>query len=1385
MNSDFENVVPMYFSDGGFAITQTPSILSKYFHKKDNMKYWSLFIFLLLSWNQVTARDHEIYFRTVSPQGGLTSEAVNKIIQDAYGYIWINTNHGLIRYNSKTFERFSYEQENKNGLPRGLITDFVVDHENVLWISTYYGLLTFDYSTQTFIPYKIDNKKISKTTIYNITCDKKGNLWIIDSAGMAILYTKEHKITRLTPPNKEKPITIHCNKQGNVWIGTKKGSVYKINPESLSMKQIIKGKGEQITLFTEGNKLWIASNTHGLKQYTTQGKFLKKYNFNNAYGHKLKNWDVRKVIKDHTGRLWIATYQGLFCEFSDGTLKWFDTEKDQGIPHSSIYDIYEDRQHGIWLGTWAGGLSYLNHANNRFLNYSHSQNPHSLSNNLVSSFVQDHKGNIFVGTEKGGLNLFNKKKKTFTTISLSKGIANLNIKCQCIDKEGGHWVGTHGHGLFYKKAGEKQYRQFTKGNEDGKHISFNNIYSVFPVKSGVWIGTHGGGINFYDHSTGSISFYSSLFPNGPKLCYPYVKSIIVDSYSNLWVGTVNGFQRISLKGNYGLEINDTSQDHIFKNYTYTITQVSDGNIWIGTRSAGIYIYNYNTGSFTSFNANGLLKNKVIFGILEDLNDNIWITSNDGLIQHNPKTKTSRRFDISDGLQGRWFNSQSIFKDANNDLYFGGTNGFSMISPENIKFNTTPPEVIVNKLTINNKQSVLYPYATNTDSLVKTIQLDPNETNLRFEFTSNNYLLPEKNRFKYRLVNYYDEWIEADKDATALFANLKWGTYTFEVKGCNNDGVWSIVPARIYITISKPFYATNLAISIYILLFLLILYYIIQAIKIHAKLENEVYLEKVERKQLEQLNEMKLKFFTNISHEFRTPLTLISGPVKALKQENTLSSHQKEMVDIIHRNSSRLLILINQVLDFRKMEKGKENLKFKNSDIISFVKERVKNFSFNAQQKSIHLIQEFPDTPIMMDFDAEKMEYIIYNLLSNAFKNTLPGGTITISMCDKEPTATDSYSNHLSFGQLATDNIVSIRVIDSGSGIDSDDLPKIFDRFEQGNKHQKDSSGIGLSMCREFTLLHQGSITTHSTPGQGSCFVVQLPIKHYAEQIFPVSHNEIKIIDSQQEQPVSKNIIEKDKETRELTILLVEDNMDMQKHITMILDPLYTLKTANNGQQGLQILKNNTVDIILSDVMMPIMNGYEFCSTVKSDISTCHIPIILLTALSTTENKIAGMRQGADAYIVKPFDDTLLITQITNLLQQRQKLREHFAPKHFTEQMVEMEGLDNYFLKKLNQIIENHIGDEELNIDRLTELVGLSRSQLHRKLKSLTNYSTSEYVRTFRLEKAIKLMQTGQYNIDEIAHVVGFNTHSYFSRCFKQHFNQSPKEYLKTLKDKRG
>lgn len=1332
-----------------------------------------LLFFFFRTYGQI----EDIAFRQISPQGGYSFKSVHSIIQDQFGFIWMGTYDGVIRYNSKEIDRFIKDPELMDGLPSNRITGMIVDDANTLWVSTDAGLCIFNRRTQKFenYYYTYEDGVSPDPLIKSIAIDAHGHLLIVDRNYFGLLDQKENQLVRITTGLEDIPHLIYTDVTNRVWLGTMNGSLYSLTPNQKELVKIIDGPGSMVkTIYATPKEVWIGYETHGARSYFIDDAFSLTLGDTFEFGKS----PVRKIWKDTRQRVWIATYFGLYL-YDGIDLFNFEPETHPGLPHKSIFEIYEDRQGGIWIGTWSGGVAYLHHSDNKFTNFQRTRENQSLSDNMVSSFAETKLGDFYVGTEGGGLNKFNRSTGQFQQVKIQDSNITLNIKAIQVDNRDGLWVGTAFNGLYYRPAQGSEFIHFTKGREDGRHISTNGVFALCSSDSGMWIATTNDGLNFYDFATQRISFKSgelpfSLFRNQA------VRSLAIDSRDNLWAGTLWGLYKVHLPSkelNYFT--NDAAPNHRTRSAAfYHIAEMTDGTVWIGTSNYGALIFNHQKDSIYPFLANGLLEGKDVYGVIQSAGNDIWITSNEGIIVHNLSEDRSIQFIASDGIQGNLFNPNAIYKDQFGALYFGGTNGFSIFDGKEISINKRPPNPLIGTVATNKRE--YNPYQTGINEF-EVIELAPDENTLRFHFSADNFLLPEKNKFAYRLKNYSDTWIYADNESTASFVNVPAGQYIFQVIAGNNDGVWNNVPVNIPVSIQQYWYKSNLAIMVYVILLLGAIIVFLKIYLGRLKFKEALEIERIQRDHEEILHEMKLNFFTNISHEIRTPLTLINWPVQKLLESTNLTPEQINQLSTVNRNTNRLLKLINQIMDIRKTEKGQNKLNITNFNIVAFTQEIVLNFSEEAKSKHIHLQFNSNENEIFIAADKEKLDVIIYNLLSNAFKYAPIKGDIIVSINKGPYEHNNHFSNQLSFGKIDHEKYVEIGIHDNGSGIDSEDIHKIFNRYEQGkNIKGKDiSSGIGLNLCKEFVLMHHGEIIVQSTPNEKTRFSVRFPYSQKAQNILYESHQEVKNIGSWEVSTLPDQESETSQDKKE-TILIVEDNNELRNFIVDFLKKYYAVLSAKNGREALELVKDQNVHLVVSDVMMPEMDGFELCKEIKSQIETSHIPIILLTALSSQENTSSGLEMGADAYITKPFDEKIFLSQIRNLIQQRKRLQNSYSKKFLSYQPLEVGSLDNYFLNRIHKIIEKNIENEHFSVEMLASEIGLSRSQLHRKLKLISDKTTSEYIMMVRIRKATSLLSTKNFTIDEVSYQTGFNSHSYFTKCFKKIHKKSPKEFLKSI-----
>lgn len=1315
------------------------------------MRFILLIIIFISSITDICGNN--IPLRRISPVGGLSFTQVNKIIKDKEGYIWVVTNGNLLKYNTEEFKKYKLFDYTLN--QEDPAVTLTISESGNLIVGTENGIYKYINEKDNFRKIKL-NKRINLRNGASEFAPKYGDIIFFtssESPGEVNTVTGEVVIFNFLD-------NCDCLFRVNegCYFGNKDGEVYFVNNETSKYVKIIDNLGSRIrTIYSNNLSLWIGTEKNGAFKTDLSGKMLKHYSYKKQSKWDITNTSIRTIYKDINGRVWLGTYKGLYIEDS-GKISHISPDNNINLPHHSIYTLYPDNENGIWIGTWSGGLAYYHPHDNRIRNYRYNNMKSAISNNIISSFIEKDTDNIYVGTEVGGLNIFNNKKETFSQIKISKNKDILNVKAIFRDNRGNLWIGTR-NGAYVQKKGFKKFHHFKTGDKDGNHVTGANVYTFCQGINGVWINCYDQSPNYYNYTKNKIEYWEDIFPqkyhdiNAGRVLY-------TDNNGRVWISESDKVAVIHKTNT----IDYLNHEKLKNNSVYSFNHLSDNNIWIGTSQNGVLIVNPVTFEEENHPIQSFAKDRSVYGIIEDNNRNIWLTTNKGVVHYNKKLNNTRYITHTDGLQSNQFNPNSVYKDSNGNLYLGGTNGFSVIQQGKLNINPRPPKVLITNIEVNNQKSINYHSLKEDNSNTKLLTLKHFETSLKIDFKSDNHLIPQKNKFKYRLVNLNNKWIETSKFRSAVFTNLESGDYIFEIKSCNNDGIWNNTPKTILIHVQTAWWLRWYSLLLYILLFTGILYYIIKWTKERQRLKNDIIVEKSLRSNKEKLHDYKMKFFTNISHEFRTPLTLIINPVNKLMESSGMDKDQTEMLKVVDRNARRLLSLINELLNFRKKEVNEGSLNITSINMHEFITDRYLSFKEAAEKKKIdyNYINELETSNF--DADATKLDKIIFNLLSNSFKYTPYKGKISITLSYHTPSES-TFSNQLRFGKTPESEYFTITIEDSGKGIDSEDLLKVFNRFEKGKSSVEEGTGIGLSICKEYTLLHGGEIITQSTIGNGTRISVILPRKQMVHNI--LKNTPFKV-NSENNPPL---------DIANSRILIIEDNNELRQYLVKLLNKKFTVLASPNAENALKILDAETIDIIISDIMMDEMSGLEFCKKIKTAIHTCHIPIVLLTALSGVENNIAGLNSGADAYITKPFDDNLLIKQVINLIHKNRKIRESFKNKIVkNETPVFKDNIDNYFLNKLNQVIETNMTNESFDVEMLTKEIGISRSQLHRKLKQMTNYSTTEYIRVQKLKKAAQYLKEGNYNVDEISYICGFGSHSYFSKCFKKLYNISPKEY---------
>lgn len=1330
-------------------------------------------------------------FRRISPVGGFTYGAIYSIGEDSNGFIWFGTLHGLYRYNTVAVQKFMHNPKDSTSIPGNSIRTIFCDASGNLWIGTSRGVCVYDKSQDQFITKKLQDKsgEMLGQDVREIFQSEDQGIYLLSTTmlGKLNIKTNHFKKVKVEKDASENFTCAFSDKQGKVWIGGANGTVWLYEPSNQQFQKFCNYRNESIQkIFSDEAGLWIGYSNSGLDLMGLRGDLITHYGGDPDDRNRIHHNRVRDIYKDDSGKIWVSTYKGISI-IDHGIINNMLPKAIPGLPYKSIFKIFRDSKNGIWMGTWSGGLAYRSNYDNRFVHFGKDHADSDLDNEFVSSFAEKSDGTILIGTEFGNLNKLDRGSNKMINIPFKtvNGKKIDNIKSLFFDKKTRTlWVGTFLDGLWFQQKNETVMRPFDKFSN--QRIS---VYALEKSDSGLWIGTYGNGLYHYNTSSGYLKQYGIIASDSSSISSNGIRAIIIANDKTLWVGTSNGlnhlnpqtgrFQRYIYRPNV---TNCISNDEIL-----ALHQDRTGKIWIGTSGGGVNKYDQNTNMFESYQIKDGLIGDDVYGIREDKNGIIWISTENGISSIDPSHNNFRNFFREDELNGNQYNPGAVFLTSLGEILFGNTKGFTLFAPEQMKINPVPPKVILTSLLINNLPVTNH---TKETPLTKSLQMEDvlilshQQNSLTFNFVANNFLLPNKNQFKYRLVNYDNHWINAGTQNYATYTKIPAGNYVFEVIASNNDNLWNNTPTQLKISISPPIWLSRYAYVVYLIFLTLIFYFIRKEVLGRQRYKKELLLERLVHESEAQVHEMKLRFFTNISHEFRTPLTLIASPVNLLLAKFNFEPIVREHLLTMQRNSNRLLRLINQLIDIRKLELGRAVFHPRNTELIALCKEVISCFEMEAKDKHIHLSFNTEVEKLNVNIDPEKADKIFFNILGNAMKFTPENGAIDVTVYKTH--SAEFRDESLLIGEPIEGNIVCIEFSDNGPGIATEELKLIFERFGQGKNHQSSGTGIGLHMAYEYTRMHKGNIRVKSKIGSGSTFTISFPLNEDTDRSKAASEepgSNALIIPVEDLKKSQVTHLEKDKT---VTILIIEDNYELRNYLKNLLSQEYRIVTAPNGKQGLEIALTILPDLVITDVMMPLMDGFEVCSRLKNDMLTSHIPVVLLTALNDAEKQIGGFKTGADAYITKPFDENILLAQIENLIRSRAKLREVFSISD-SEWANGMEHLtsDRVLIDKATAIIEQHLNDKTFVVDHLAGKLGISTSSLYRKLKILTNQSPTEFVRYIRLKKAIRLMNEGNTNVDEIGFAIGFNSHSYFTSSFKKQFGKTPSDYLNDLKSKKS
>jgi signal transduction histidine kinase/ligand-binding sensor domain-containing protein/CheY-like chemotaxis protein len=1346
-------------------------------------------------------------FRHLTIADGLSQNAVAAILQDHRGFMWFGTKDGLNRYDGYSFVVYRHDPSDPSSISDSDITALFEDREGRLWVGTRNGGLNrFDRDRETFHRHAGG----PDAPVSAIAQDAAGDVWIAsDGAGLFRLQSGQvdrrdmkwdrfrHDPDDPTSPSHNRVNALLVDRGGTLWAGTRAGldrrepggrGFTRYTSDPASPLQLIDSSIFALLEDDEG-RIWMGS-TPGISVLDAGRRSVR--HFYHRYRSLRYGWgEAIELLQDRTGLLWISTHAELMrFDPRTGAYQYLrhDPRDPAGVSGNVPTALHQDRSDVIWVGTNGYGIDIHDPKRERFGTFRRPETrPYRESGFSVHTLFEDSEGDLWIN---GGL-LYRWRRNTGEFLSYESSsdrlddFGNTGVWSLLEHPRGFLWAGTY-RGLYHHEIATGRSRHYRHVPADPDGLPEAEVKGVFRDRDGMlWAVTENFLAKLVDPAGGRfVSYPYNERRTSGAWTFP---ALVQTGDGNLWFGSLQGLVRFEPRSEtFRHYRNDprvpTSLGHDVVLSILRDPQQPDRILWIGTAGGGLNRLDVDAGTFSRYTTAQGLPNNVIYGVLPDDDGHLWLSTNRGLARFSPGTGEVRSFDAADGLQSNEFNSGAAFRSESGELFFGGIYGFTHFRPANVRDNPHRPEVVITGLRrLNRREAVGDTGSILERSIVETTSLRiPAQDNvLIFEFAALDYSAPGKNRYAYRMVGFSDTWIDASDARSATFTNLPPGSYTFQVRGSNNDGVWNEAGTSLELRILPPWWRTAWAYALYLLLCAGLILGVRRYEMNRIRLRHLADQERGHAERLRELDRARSRFFANVSHEFRTPLTLTLGPLDDLQAgfHGPLAPPMADQVGLARRNAGRVLELIDQLLEVARLEAGSTPLRARRVELGSFVARLGEAFAPLAERRSVALGIVVPEAPLTVFADPPHLETVLANLLANAFKFTGSGGTVLLTL-------------------ETGDGVARITVRDDGPGITATDLPHIFDRFYRGNEatgRQQPGTGVGLALARELVALHGGTLEVASEEGCGSTFTVSLLLgrDHLApEQVVDdgppgdwsprlplptTAAEELPAGDAPDSAPegVPEDVT---------TVLVVEDNAELRAFIRMHLQGRFRVVDAVDGLQGLELARRLLPDLVLSDVMMPGLDGYGLCRALKEDPETDFIPVILLTARAASEDRLAGLRQAADAYLTKPFQVEELTTQIDNLIALRRRLRERFAGKvvRMHPLPVAVTSSDAKFLEQVRAGIEMHMAEEDFSVEELARLVAHSRGHLHRRLKELTDESPSDLLRRMRLERAAQLLEAGAGSVSEIAYGVGFKSVAHFSNRFQDHFGVRPSAYRPQL-----
>lgn len=1358
------------------------------------------------------ARPADYQFVRYNTEKGLSHNQVNCFLKDSRGFVWIGTANGLNRFDGYAFRVFKHDPADSSSISDHQVTALFEDPQGYIWIGTRLGFDIYDPVTET-IDHNANRAAqrfgLPDAGFNRIIKTRSGDYWIShNKLGLLKYHTASKRLAKIRfAPAQDAPGTraisdFDEDAQGNLWVVCDDGFLARVNAatraidmQSTLLQRRNLGKLSNHKVFVDGQgEPWV----YIVKAAVGAFNFDFKKNTLRIAGtagpdFRLSNNAVSAMIAGPDGRIWIGTDHGgiNILDKQNGSVSTLRSNPGdpRTISQNSIQALYKDATGMIWAGTFKQGFCNYHQNIFRFSLVRHLPgDAASLPFDDVNVFAEDRKGNLWVGTNGGGLIYYDRKNNSFRQYRNRSGdpgsLSNDVIVSLFLDRQDVLWIGTYFGGL--NSFDGRRFTRYLHNPADSTSLIDDRVWEIFEdSRRRLWVGTMADGLDLFDRGAKIFRHYRNLAPN--SVSSDYISAMLEDKQGNLWIGTANGIDVLMRQTGRFVHYKHTDGDpnSLSSDAVMSLAQDNAGTIWIGT-SEGLNRYDAARNAFATYDTRHGLPDNSILTVIVDARQQLWLGTPKGMVNLQVSKRVNgggpatgapatgapaafqvRTFNEVDGLQGRGFNENAALRLHSGELVFGGANGFSIFDPARVTDERAAAKVVLTDFQIFNRSvrpgvlldgsRVLEKSISTTDRIV----LEHSQNVFTIEFAALNFLHSEKNHYLYRLEGFNEQWFEADNTRRVTYTNLDPGTYTFKVK--TKEGGAS-TERRLEIRVLPPFWRTPWAYLLYFLLIagalMIARWILIERERMNFKLEQE----RRYAQQMHELDLMKIKFFTNVSHEFRTPLTLMLTPLENLLRGIRSDHTVHRQLSLVHRNAQRLLNLVTQMLDFKKLEVEETRFMPERGDIVQFVRQITQTFSDLSEHKHIRYRFESAVESRYADFDQDKLSKVMYNLLSNAFKFTPENGQVTVRLRTVEQEGGEA---------------LEISVEDSGIGIPPEAQQKVFDRFYQHpmpGHIMNQGSGIGLSIAGEFVKMHGGTIDLESEVGKGSTFIVTLPLRERLAHAAPAYVADAPPADTA---PIDVELVEEKNGKEKPLILLVEDNDEFREYLKEVFQKEYRILEAANGRVGLDMTLEHIPDLIVSDVMMPEMDGIALCRSIKTDRRVSHIPVVLLTARAEDEQQLQGYQTGADAYVTKPFRLDILQVRISNLILQREQLQKQFQQHvEIRPSEVAVRSMDEQFVNSAVKVVEDNLANAEYTVEQLSEAMSMSRVYLYKKILSLTGKTPVEFIRIIRIRRAADLLEKSQLTVSEIAYQVGFNNPKYFTKHFKEAYQMLPTEYRK-------